>query len=571
LSPVPVISFSLQAADEGSAVKIVGWCADRGLRCWSAGLTGALSADLISEWKGCVSHGSAVAVGQDHRGNAVVFAGARDGSITVRSPESLAATAPIAIRHLGAAAAIKGGLSAEPSANLQYEPLVVGRGGVSGVAVGAGVLRGWVVSSGREGSLISQALDDSLPPPRPSLPPRVPGLLSAAPQLAAAESSAADGGAETTVSTVMVWEEWEAAGGAQVGAAVAGGDDGLGARGAAAEGVARALTTVKTKFQDILEQNKTCPDIERLERAELTIDVAEKARMVALADSQARHVSLTIQRENALRELRARKIRAECCDTMDEAALLALVPIDATATAGLQVLSFSVPKTSEVEEARLRRIRLLRRFEMKEQALAKEAGLAVAVAGPEGLRMTHAEMQRIMSERGGKSGGGAAGGGGGGGDEDGDEEGDGDDDGGAAVKPTGDEGLLYDSLELTTRERRLNQIELQRCRIRGFKTDFNEKLRAGIKDKSSVIDKVRCDCVYVCVCVCVCVCVSLARGDAASSVWPSVCQGSGMRAEERSVGVLPCIGTGAALTGVVACPVPVGREEDASSRDQGGL
>ena len=52
-----------------------------------------------------------------------------------------------------------------------------------------------------------------------------------------------------------------------------------------------------------------CPEMERLERGELTIDVAEKDRKVALADAEALRVTRTIQRENALRELLAKKIK----------------------------------------------------------------------------------------------------------------------------------------------------------------------------------------------------------------------------------------------------------------------
>ena len=43
---------------------------------------------------------------------------------------------------------------------------------------------------------------------------------------------------------------------------------------------------------------------------------------------------------------------------------------------------------------------------------------------------------------------------------------------------------------MSTREQRLNQIELQRARVRALKGKFNQKLKAAIKDKSSVIDKI---------------------------------------------------------------------------------
>jgi len=481
--------FTLEMGSDESSVKLVGWCADRGLRCWKVSLEGTLSAELVSEWKGSVSQGTVVAAGSDLRGNAIVLAGARDGSITLRNQASLGAKAPSVIRHIGAAAAVKGGLSAEPSANLQYEPMVVGRGGVSGVAIGAGALRGWVVSAGRDGSLIAQALEESLPPPLPSLPPPVSGLLAAAPLLTPTGGSLDVSLEAPAVAPQVLWDEWKATGGAPMGAAVA---DGAGAeRGEAVQKIGGQLAELKETFERMLEHNKTCPDIEKLDRNELTIDLAEKARMVALADSQARHVSMTIQRENALRELRAKKIKESCNDSMDTA-LLALVPLDSTAPLGLKIRSYPVAKLSEAEEARLKRIRFMRRLEMQEQALSRDHGLPTnTAAGPDGLRMSHAEMQRVMAEHGGKSAPTAVGGGTAlTKDEDGDEEAEVEVEAGVAVvKKSGDELLLYDALALSTREQRLNQIELQRNRIRGFKGNFNEKLKGSIKDKSSVIDK----------------------------------------------------------------------------------
>lgn len=473
--------FILEAGADESTVRLIGWCADRGLRCWAVSVTGAFSAELVSEWKGSASIGMALAAGSDHRGNAVVFAGARDGSITLRSQSSLGADAPVVTRHIGAAAAIKGGFSAEPSANLHYEPMVVGRGGVSGVAVGAGVLRGWIVSAGRDGSLIAQALNESLSPPRPSLPAPASGLLATSPSVSKDEDRRVGAGPGR-----VLWEEWDSEGGAPVAGVGLTADSGTASRGEAGTKVLADLAKLRATFQGMLEHNKTCPEIERLERTELTVDVAEKARKVALADAEALRVSHSIQRENALRELLSQKIKTNCHDSM-EATLLSIVPLDGTAPPGLMIESYPVAKLSAEEEKRLKRVRMMRRLEMAEDALAKENGLPTSRS--DSLRMTHAEMQRVMAERGGK--GGSKKGDTKAVDEDGDDDAEGDGDAGAAdgKKMIGDEVLLYDALQLSTRQQRLNQIELQRSRIRTLKADFNEKLKKAIKDKSSVIDK----------------------------------------------------------------------------------
>ena len=479
-----VQSFTLESGTDDSTVRLTGWCADRGLRCWTVSVTGGFSAELVSEWKGSTSMGTAVAAGSDHRGNAVVLAGARDGSITLRNQSSLGAAAPVVTRHTGAAAAIKGGLSAEPSANLHYEPMVVGRGGVSGVAVGAGILRGWIVSAGRDGSLLSQALDGSLPPPRPSLPAPASGLLAAAPVVS--KEDAAGGGARGGAGLgPVLWEQWGPDGGAPPGVAVSA-DAGIASHSEAGTKVLADLAKLKETFEGILQHNKTCPEMERLERGELTIDVAEKDRKVALADAEALRVTRTIQRENALRELLAKKIKANCNDTM-ETALLSLVPLDSSAPPGLRIESYPVAKLSKEEETRLKRVRIMRRLEMAEEGLAKENGLPTNHS--DSLRMSQAEMQRIMAERGGK--GGAKKSEAKVADEDGDEDAEGEGEAGAAEgkKKSGDEVLLYDALQLSTRQQRLNQVELQRSRIRSLKEDFNEKLKKAIKDKSSVIDK----------------------------------------------------------------------------------
>jgi WD40 repeat protein len=477
--------FILEPGADESTVRLIGWCADRGLRCWAVSVTGAFSAELVTEWKGSASIGTALAAGSDHRGNTIVLAGARDGSITLRSQSSLGANAPVVTRHIGAAAAIKGGFSAEPSANLHYEPMVVGRGGVSGVAVGAGVLRGWIVSAGRDGSLIAQALDESLPPPRPSLPAPASGLLAPSPSVSKEHAASEDKRVGAGPGRVL-WEEWDSEGGAPAAGVGLTADFSTASRGEAGAKVLSDLAKLRATFQGMLDHNKTCPEIERLERTELTVDVAEKARKVALADAEALRVSHSIQRENALRELLSQKIKTNCHDSM-ETTLLSIVPLDGTAPPGLVIESYPVAKMSAEEETRLKRVRMMRRLEIAEDALAKENGLPTSRS--DSLRMTHVEMQRVMAERGGKGGSKksdtkAA-------DEDGDDDGEGDGDAGAAdgKKMNGDEVLLYDALQLSTRQQRLNQIELQRSRIRTLKADFNERLKKAIKDKSSVIDK----------------------------------------------------------------------------------
>ena len=494
---VDVHAFTLeQGVGDEMNVTLVGWGIDRSLRCWTVSLGGALEAHLVSESTKTAAQGTAVATAPDHTGTAVVLAGMRNGGLTLLQRTALNDPAPCAARHLGASAAIKGGFSAEPSANRPYEPMIAGRGGVSGVVVGAGVLRGWIVSAGRDGSLISQALDATVSAPRPSLGSSVgaaEGVLKSAQSLSqdASDTTNPGDGAGAVVSAAsladgmpLVWQEWAKEGGASTTKSLQASGPASGPASVdkddAAQQILKDLATLKDSFQEILAHNKSCPDIERLERDELTIDRAWKTEMVAAADAQAAHVSATIQRENVLADLQAQKIRSNCHDTM-ETALLSIEGIDASAPAGLKIASYPVAKLSPAETTRLERVRILRRLELGEQALVKDAGLPVtSVTGPDGLRMTAAEMQVALAERGGanahkdqK-------------EEDEEEEPNAES---AAQKLSGDEMLLYDPLQLSTREQRLNQVELQRSRIRSLKTTFNDTLKKAIKDKSSVIDK----------------------------------------------------------------------------------
>ena len=98
-----VHTFAVEAGAEEASVKLVGWCSDRALRSWNVSWSvGVLSVELLSgtqftrftrtrvqtltqkmlfvellsEWRESGVLGSVVATATDHRGQAVVLAGA---------------------------------------------------------------------------------------------------------------------------------------------------------------------------------------------------------------------------------------------------------------------------------------------------------------------------------------------------------------------------------------------------------------------------------------------------------------------------------------------------------------
>ena len=72
--------------------------------------------------------------------------------------------------------------------------------------------------------------------------------------------------------------------------------------------------------------------------AAVAADLAEQARMIALAAERTLQVRRSIEEDNFLRDLQASKIKAICHDTMDTP-LLAITTLDNSAPAGTQKAS----------------------------------------------------------------------------------------------------------------------------------------------------------------------------------------------------------------------------------------
>jgi len=244
------------------------------------------------------------------------------------------------------------------------------------------------------------------------------------------------------------------------------------AHGSAREYTSEASTSLlsqqqslKIEFAEILEYNRNCDPLEKLERDELVIDVAMRDRMVAQGDAAAEKVREQILNANLRTDLTSHLIRERCYDTMEEQAAV-LMPLGESPLGG--VSGYPLPKVGEVELRGLQMVRIQRKIEMAELKDKAEQG---SVAATDGMLMSEEDF---VTRHGGKA--------------------------AAAEVPVEEEAdvkkisgdvmaLQYHDMELTTRERRLNQVALMRESVRVRKAEMNKAILAAIAYKSREIDR----------------------------------------------------------------------------------
>jgi len=197
------------------------------------------------------------------------------------------------------------------------------------------------------------------------------------------------------------------------------------------------------------------------------IDVAMRDRMVAQGDAAAEKVRQEIVHANLKTDLYSQRLREGCCDTMEEQAVV-LMPLGETSLGG--VAGYALPKVGEVELRGLQMVRIQRKLEITELKDKAEQG---SVAATDGLLMSEEDF---VTSHGGKPPSPQM---------PVDEE---------AESPSkkqnaGDVALLYHDMDLTSRERRLNQVALVRTLVRGRKAEMNRAIVAAIKYKSREIDR----------------------------------------------------------------------------------
>lgn len=115
------------------------------------------------------------------------------------------------------------------------------------------------------------------------------------------------------------------------------------------------------RLKDLLTRNDKVPDLEKLDRDEFVIDVKGRDLIVAANEAKAAEVRTRLVRSNLERDVVARRIRAECWESM-EVHLAAVRGFRSSA----KVFNFAIRKRSAAELRHLERVKTLRRVEMME-------------------------------------------------------------------------------------------------------------------------------------------------------------------------------------------------------------
>ena len=266
---------------------------------------------------------------------------------------------------------------------------------------------------------------------------------------------------------------------------------------------------LQQRLLQLLENNHTVPELERLERHEFTVDVGGKAASEAATLGTAEELRSNIVRDSSGRALALARIKAVCADSIE-------VPSRTVRAMEreLAVRNFPLPKQSGVERRRLERVAQLRTVELRE--LRRAAGsdslklwpqLRLAKAVPAGvdwivnagqlvprLGAEEARAKKAAEMAAASGGDGAAGGG-----EAGAASGEAGAAGGApgasaaAAQEDGElplEDMLYHPAGLRSRLQLRSQLVLLRQVQRELMAAFNKRFAALVELKEDACDKI---------------------------------------------------------------------------------
>jgi hypothetical protein len=153
------------------------------------------------------------------------------------------------------------------------------------------------------------------------------------------------------------------------------------------------LSALKAQFADALEKNANAPTMERVDRADLVVDLDENARLKERADGEVQAVRDSIRLANVEQDLLWHRIKASCYDSMEaHSVILSSIPAQPTTAAGglgasvgnapssLAVANFAVAAVGGDNNRIVEQVQALRMAEKRNWAWNSSQGIDSGVA-----------------------------------------------------------------------------------------------------------------------------------------------------------------------------------------------
>mmetsp|Transcript_66282 Transcript_66282/g.215662 ORF Transcript_66282/g.215662 Transcript_66282/m.215662 type:complete len:1692 (-) Transcript_66282:108-5183(-) len=231
----------------------------------------------------------------------------------------------------------------------------------------------------------------------------------------------------------------------------------------------RALTleveNLRKKLRLLIEQNATCPELEQLERGDFCVDSEEKNQIAAKSKERCDALRAQIERENIARQLIRDRLIKEFWDPM-----LGKGCQICSLSSGLTVGNYPERTTTDEENTRLKKLRLMRKAEKMEVDMLKGPSCPGALRGDSILKtddFTTGKEGYVVNwwHHGSIAQTGEA-------------------------KPS-DQKYLYEPFELLTNSRRRLQVHVLQALAAEYRLSFNELFKKCQGDKKGVMDQIK--------------------------------------------------------------------------------
>jgi len=228
--------------------------------------------------------------------------------------------------------------------------------------------------------------------------------------------------------------------------------------------LALEVETIRKKLKVLVEENRTCPELEMLERSEFCVDHEEAAKIAANTKERCDTLRAQIERENLARQLVRHRLIKEFWDPMavKGCKICSLMP-----ESTLSVSNYPVRKETQEEQGIIQKLKVMRRVEQLESQTLRGnhcprglQGDALLVADSFSSR----QEQYIVNWWPSKT------------------EGDGNQENAK---------LLYEPFELLTNSRRRLQVFLLQALACDFRLAFNKLFEAAQGDKRATMDQIK--------------------------------------------------------------------------------
>eukprot|EP00698_Gefionella_okellyi_P016980 TRINITY_DN491_c0_g1_i6.p1 TRINITY_DN491_c0_g1~~TRINITY_DN491_c0_g1_i6.p1 ORF type:complete len:1591 (-),score=495.77 TRINITY_DN491_c0_g1_i6:849-5621(-) len=248
------------------------------------------------------------------------------------------------------------------------------------------------------------------------------------------------------------------------------------------------LTQLKMRLQDAIVRNETVPEIERLSRADFLLDTQLRDMIKRESDAKVLAVQEEVKLQNLARELLWRRVKEECYDSMEVKGVMLRC-----LRAGTALQNFPIRKRSAEEIALVEKIKQMRRIEIAIEGTSFAQRLEISnlsvfdgtpLAQSLLAQKTASPVKQAAPQKAAD-----------------DDDGSDNDEPKAASQSTGaaaapeaaaeKEGdLLYHTLELTTRRRRITQQHLLASVVNALTKAFNGEFDALTEAKSDATAKI---------------------------------------------------------------------------------